>query len=131
MALLMNSVGFDLGQQYEELKKTKKKEAVAEALGVIKKLWTEAEKSDYIGEAISQAQHGLQCAKFAKDSGASDEITIAALFHDIGHLCKPNALKMSNVGVAEHERLGSEFMARLGFSERVCDLIRNHVKAKR
>lgn len=37
-------------------------------------------------ELISQTEHATQCAALAKASGASPELTIAALLHDIGHL---------------------------------------------
>ena len=37
-------------------------------------------------ELISQTEHATQCAALAKASGATPELTIAALLHDIGHL---------------------------------------------
>ena len=38
------------------------------------------------GEAISQAEHALQCATLAERAGCADSLVIAALLHDIGHL---------------------------------------------
>ena len=38
------------------------------------------------GEAVSQAEHALQCATLAERAGCSDSLVVAALLHDIGHL---------------------------------------------
>jgi putative nucleotidyltransferase with HDIG domain len=86
---------------------------------------------DYIGEPISQLQHALQCATFARDSGADDEVIIGALLHDIGHICDLDAQKMGNVGVEKHETLGGNYLRNLGFSSRVVRLVEGHVLAKR
>jgi len=40
----------------------------------------------YLGEPVSQAEHGLQAAYLAKLEGASDALVVAALLHDVGHL---------------------------------------------
>jgi predicted HD phosphohydrolase len=98
---------------------------------------------DYIGEPISQLEHGLQCAKFAFDAGADDETVLAALFHDIGHFVvfcedgkKRLALekpvdKMGDMGVAKHEVLGGRYLKALGFSDKTAALVEGHVLAKR
>jgi len=36
-----------------------------------------------------------------------------------------------NLGAAYHERLGSDYLAALGFSPKICTLVRRHVDAKR
>ncbi|KAJ2550294.1 hypothetical protein EV175_004127 [Coemansia sp. RSA 1933] len=36
-----------------------------------------------------------------------------------------------SVGVMGHERLGAEYLRKLGFSSKVCDLVESHVVAKR
>ncbi|MBI1287687.1 MAG: HDIG domain-containing protein [Flavobacteriales bacterium] len=89
--------------------------------------------ADYIGEAISQIEHGCQAAQCAEKEGFSDEVILAALFHDIGHLCEMNGEKpqMGGYGVMEHEKLGADFLRERGFSEDLAKLVQSHVEAKR
>lgn len=89
--------------------------------------------ADYIGEAISQIEHGCQAAECAEKEGFSDEVILAALFHDIGHLCEMNGEKpqMGGYGVMEHEKLGADFLRERGFSENMAKLVQSHVEAKR
>ncbi len=89
--------------------------------------------ADYIGEPVSQLEHMCQSAQFAETEGYSEEIILAAFFHDIGHLCEhfmPVAY-MGGFGVVDHEKLGAEFLRQNGFSERLCKLVQSHVEAKR
>ena len=44
--------------------------------------------AQYGGEAVSQLQHALQCARLAENSGATPELICAALLHDLGHLLR-------------------------------------------
>ncbi|KAJ1826593.1 hypothetical protein LPJ56_002101 [Coemansia sp. RSA 2599] len=109
----------------------------------------------YIGEKISQLEHALQAALFATQSKADKETVLAALLHDIGQFCSPSELnqmlvddldascdaadpeckpsdkKTVSVGVMGHEKLGSDYLGKLGFSKKVCDLVESHVVAKR
>ncbi|MGM9454811.1 HD domain-containing protein [Legionella bozemanae] len=87
---------------------------------------------DYIGESVSQLEHALQCAYFAKQAGHSQEVILACLFHDIGHFAsntKQN--KMADLGVVHHEWIGATLAYTLGFSAKVALLIGHHVNAKR
>jgi predicted HD phosphohydrolase len=38
------------------------------------------------GFAVDELTHSLQCAALAEADGAGDEVLLAALFHDVGHL---------------------------------------------
>ena len=99
-----------------------------------KNVWSilEASKSSaYIGEPISQFEHAVQAADRALNTGSIDEVVLAALLHDIGHLVDPNAEQMDKLGTANHERLGAKFLSDLGFSTHVTDLVAAHVDAKR
>ncbi|WP_347902559.1 phosphonate degradation HD-domain oxygenase [Pseudomonas purpurea] len=87
--------------------------------------------SDYIGEPVSQIEHMSQTAERAMAEGFDDEVVLAAFFHDIGHLCVENAEHMGGFGVVSHERLGADYLRRLGFSERLARLVEYHVEAKR
>eukprot|EP01040_Poterioochromonas_malhamensis_P020401 gene20401-24338_t len=95
---------------------------------------------DYIGEPVSILEHSLQGGYFAlreiesTSSSHDEEFILAALFHDIGHALGLEAqveMKMDNCGIMHHEDIGGDFLHALGFSRRVCELVRNHVQAKR
>lgn len=89
--------------------------------------------ADYIGEPVSQIEHMCQSAQLAEIEGYSEEVILAAFFHDIGHLCEhfmPVAY-MGGYGVVDHEKLGADFLRQNGFSERLCKLVQSHVEAKR
>lgn len=90
-------------------------------------------QADYIGEPVSQVEHMGQAARLAEAEGYDDEVILAAFFHDIGHLCEfimPTE-QMDGAGVADHEKIGADFLAARGFSERICRLVQSHVSAKR
>lgn len=102
--------------------------ATAQVLQLLRR----AAHDDYIGEPVSQLTHMLQGAHFARRAGACDEDVLAALLHDIGHLCAPpDAPQMDGLGVLRHEHIGADFLAERGFSSVVCALVRRHVDAKR
>ena len=86
----------------------------------------------YIGEPVSQLAHALQCADWARRHHADDMLVVAALLHDIGHLCAGlHAPTMDDLGVAGHELVGARFLQSLGFHPVVCQLVAGHVEAKR
>ncbi len=98
---------------------------------IIEKL-NSANDSDYIGEAVTQKIHALQCAYFAETLGHDESVIIASLLHDIGHFCYKHPLPMMDeLGVINHEWLGARIALELGFSSEVADLIGYHVQAKR
>ncbi|KAJ5642000.1 hypothetical protein N7490_006000 [Penicillium lividum] len=97
-------------------------------------------QGDYIGESISQLEHCLQAANQARQSGARDELVIAALLHDIGQIIPLESTKevrmniresKENVGRVGHEAIGAAYLQSLGFSDTVCRLVNSHVAAKR
>ncbi|XRM37230.1 hypothetical protein ABZX51_000715 [Aspergillus tubingensis] len=102
-------------------------------------------QGDYIGESISQLEHCLQAAHQAQKSGASPELILAALLHDIGQIIPLSSKKevrmnlksnsddkdTENVGRMGHETIGAEYLRSLGFSEKICRLVESHVPAKR
>lgn len=91
-----------------------------------------SEQKDYIGEPVSQLEHALQCADLAVQAKATPPLVLAALLHDIGHLCHlPDAPMMEDVGVLYHEDIGAEFLREKGFSAEVVSLVRGHIEAKR
>lgn len=101
-------------------------------------------KADYIGESLTQTEHMIQTAMLAEEytqyrkDRISIEIVLAALFHDIGHLLGLKYAKegksvtlMGRKGVQGHETLGALYLKERGFSERIVNLVENHVQAKR
>ena len=99
------------------------------------------------GDSVGFLAHALQCAFHAKNLHPNDEELIAAsLLHDIGWLLpKPSDKTLLTGGgsgtseqsaedakfIARHDLTGSDHLARLGFSPRVCKLVGGHVAAKR
>lgn len=85
----------------------------------------------YFGEPVTVAEHGLQSAYFARESGASDALVVAALLHDIGHLIEPAPDDLAEwTSDAHHEIIGSRFLAS-HFGPDVSEPVRLHVPAKR
>lgn len=90
-------------------------------------------EADYIGEPVSQLEHMCQAAELAEEEGYDEEVILAAFFHDIGHLAEfiMPVEQMDGVGVADHEKIGADFLRERGFSEKICRLVQSHVEAKR
>ncbi len=85
----------------------------------------------YVGEPVSQLEHGLQAAYFAEREGASDALVVAALLHDIGHLIHKLPEDAADHGIdTRHEHLGGAWLKRYCGPE-VTEPIRLHVPAKR
>src|ERR1700676_3257953 len=100
---------------------------VDEILGLLKT----AGQSAYFGEPVTQLEHALQCAQLARDAAPDEEMIIAALLHDIGHLLEEEGLHHDAVGVIDHDAVGAHYLRDRGFSDRVAQLVSGHVAAKR
>ena len=86
---------------------------------------------DHYGEDVSQREHAEQCAHYARIDGASDELVVAALLHDIGHLLHKFGEDAADRGIdTRHECIGSGFLAR-ALPPGVTEPIALHVRAKR
>jgi predicted HD phosphohydrolase len=85
-------------------------------------------------DGVSQLDHALQCALLARRDRADDEVVLAALLHDIGHLAGPDAWPVSPGAeedpVHHHGQRGAQ-LVRPFVPARVAWLIANHVVAKR
>ncbi len=84
------------------------------------------------GEDVTQLEHMVQCGHLAEEAGYDDEVVLAALFHDIGHLCDHAGMEyMGQFGAKQHDLIGAAFLRDHGFSEKVAALVAGHVAAKR
>lgn len=87
--------------------------------------------SQYGGERVTQLEHALQSATLAEEEGASPELIVAALLHDVGHLLHDLPVDAPDGGIDDHhETCGYHFVRKL-FPQRVAEPIRLHVTAKR
>lgn len=83
-------------------------------------------------EAITELEHGLQCAALARRDGADDATVAAALLHDVGHLLVGDLFPIDAALDRdwEHEAVGARYLARW-FGPEVTEPVRMHVAAKR
>ncbi|KAJ2810851.1 hypothetical protein GGI24_006936 [Coemansia furcata] len=98
-------------------------------------------------EKVTQLCHALQTAQLAKNDGADEETILAALLHDIGHLCLSKEQSSATCGKnwetfhktkdtmefsdIDQDRVGAEYLRKLGFPKKTCDLIESHLTGKR
>jgi phosphonate degradation associated HDIG domain protein len=102
-------------------------EGVAYAIGLL----LERGARLYGDEPVTQKAHALQCATLAREAGADDELVVAALLHDVGHLLDVRSEQAGRNGVdLHHETVGASWVQRW-FPRRVADTVRLHVPAKR
>jgi phosphonate degradation associated HDIG domain protein len=89
--------------------------------------------NQYGREAVSQLEHALQCAHLAEVAGESDELIVACLLHDLGHMLKSepeeaNAHKPDQDDLHQYKAIP---FLRPVLPETVLEPIRLHVDAKR
>lgn len=99
----------------------------------ITRLLTERGAQQYGMEAVSQLEHALQCAHLAESVGESDELVMACLLHDLGHM-----LAAERTGTIEHDLDSDDLhqytvlpFLRSVLPDAVLEPIRLHVDAKR
>lgn len=92
--------------------------------------------SEYLGEAVTQAEHMRQAGTLARSAGASDALVAAALLHDVGHFERRGAEPAISghdlmAGTDNHHSdTGAAWLSRW-FGEAVTEPVRLHVQAKR
>lgn len=94
----------------------------------------------YIGEEVTQLEHAVQTAMLAENyyhmlpEHLKIEIVLGSFLHDVGHLLvyEDDTLEMmGEVGVKDHEEIGGLFLEEMGFSDLICQLVKNHILTKR
>jgi phosphonate degradation associated HDIG domain protein len=94
-------------------------------------LFEEHGRGAYFGEAVTEAEHALQCAHRAEQSGAAAELIAAALLHDVGHLLHGLPEDIAERGIdGRHEDAGAAWLER-HFGPALVGPVRLHVAAKR
>lgn len=90
---------------------------------------------EYYGEGMTVNSHSIQCFLLAIEDQLDSELVLAAFLHDIGHLhtgTSPNESETPNTyGIIEHDTLGAQFLQSIGFSDRISNVVGNHVASKR
>ena len=88
-------------------------------------------KSLYIGEKVTIAEHMIQSAMIAEKSKSKDNLVCSCLLHDYGHflLDDPDKLVRNNKD-GKHEDIGYEYLKTF-FKKEVVEPIKHHVIAKR
>ena len=110
---------------------TVKKESDETIIDYIFALFANRGAEEYMGEAVSMAQHMEQSAACAVADDAPDSLVIAALLHDIGHFIGEHPIEALENGVDNlHENAGADYLAPW-FPAAVTEPIRLHVAAKR
>jgi len=85
----------------------------------------------HYGENVTETQHALQCATFARDNDEDPALVAACLLHDFGHLAHDLGEDIADRGVdACHEDLGAAALSKW-FVPEIVEPVRLHVAAKR
>lgn len=102
-----------------------------EVIDFILDLFARRGAEEYMGESVSMAKHMEQSAACAVAYGASDELIIAALLHDIGHFVGDFPIDSLENGIDNyHEEAGAQFLQPY-FPASLTEPIRLHVAAKK
>ena len=89
------------------------------------------------GDSVNQLAHALQCAAHARKAGADDDLVLAALLHDIGHLAGGHGvasepgMRAAQETPAHHHGGHAARMLRPFVPERLAWIVEHHVVAKR
>lgn len=85
----------------------------------------------YFGEPVTVLEHSLQTAWFVRRKAGENELVVAALLHDLGHLLHCDGEDAAERGLdTRHEELAAEILAE-HLPAAVLEPIRLHVAAKR
>jgi len=101
------------------------------SLNNIIKILSEKGQRQYGSEAVSQLEHALQCSTLAQTNGASKELIIACLLHDIGHLLHDLGENAAICGIDDRHEYAAASFLNSKFNRAVTEPIRLHVEAKR
>ena len=91
----------------------------------------ESRGGERYSEAVTQAEHALQCARLVEAAGGDSALIVAALLHDVGHMLQKAGPDAAARGIDDiHEAIGAGWLAK-HFGPAVSEPVRLHVAAKR
>lgn len=98
----------------------------------LRKIYATRGLETYEGDRlVTQTSHALQTAAIAEAEGASPEMIVAGLLHDIGRIINPKDREITDAGGdAKHEEVGRAYLEPY-FGPEVTMPIKWHVAAKR
>ncbi|MFI9785721.1 TauD/TfdA family dioxygenase [Kitasatospora sp. NPDC051984] len=99
------------------------------ALDELEALFAGEGAGEYLGEAVTMAEHMLQAGQLARTAGAPPALVAAALLHDIGHF-HGSGLKLMAGTDNRHGDTAADWLSRY-FPTAVTEPVRLHVPAKR
>lgn len=84
-------------------------------------------------EAVNQREHALQCAHLAEQAGESDEMVVACLLHDLGHMIEAQKAGTIETDMSRDDLHQYNLLPFLRgvLPDAVLEPIRLHVDAKR
>ena len=85
----------------------------------------------YGNEGVSQLDHALQCATLAETANQSDEMVVACLLHDLGHLLHSYGMDATDRNIDDRHEYRAIPALKSLFRPAVLEPIRLHVEAKR
>jgi predicted HD phosphohydrolase len=81
--------------------------------------------------AVNQLEHALQSAALARERDLGDEMVVAALLHDLGHLLVGEDVDLAAQGIDDkHEETSARILEGL-YGRNVAEPVRLHVAAER
>lgn len=97
----------------------------------VEELFAERGESRY-DHFSTQAEHARVTAHMAQQAGAGPDLVVAAFLHDVGHLLLNEHAGREDFLADDkvHEEIGARFLRR-AFPERIAEVVRLHVDAKR
>ncbi len=102
----------------------------AEIVDEIVRLFRERGGRHY-GEQVTEREHALQCATFARARGEAPSLVAACLLHDYGHLLHDLGETIADQGIdARHENIGANRLKKY-FADEIVEPVKLHVEAKR
>ncbi len=88
-------------------------------------------EEEYLGEAVTMAEHMLQGATIGEQNNLDETIIVATLLHDIGHFTSEfGTYSSGDTKDRFHEEAGAKVLERF-FPSVITDCVRYHVAAKR
>ena len=88
--------------------------------------WLAAADDVTYGERVTMRAHSLQTARVVQDAGEDDDLVVAALLHDVGHLMG----EAGEWGLPDHAEVAARWLGPW-LPATIVDPIRLHVQAKR